>query len=424
MRDSLGFGRGKHSMNDDQPTNHREGRSQVSSGVSLDQPLSDTGQLGREAPEKSRHFWGPHPYWPNYFALWKAALSTPDVPPLTRLKQIQELASTVVLLPLCQALWTADRVLFAHTKEEISSPVFIIAQPRSATTRLHNALIDGATNGELYGVKLIEWHYPFLCLQKTAKLLGIEQLLDGLSFFPQNYAGGTANKMHQMSWGSLEEDGEFYQQLFIHPFVSTRFPYDHLRSEFTSESLPDDYQKKVVYWHREILQKVQHSRGPNASRYVGKEVLDPKWAEIWQRVYPDASFIFIDRLPEEFVGSFLQLNRQSTLAKTGIDVQASEEWREWTQQHLRNSADTLCRFFGNFDQEQKIVLNFDLVVKDFAATIAALYTRLGIEGEAERIEEEPRDNASITPIEGFDEARAFGQEIKVAHQRLIKSIQY
>ena len=341
-----------------------------------------------------------------------------------RLRQATELVTLAVAAIAEKALWLIDDIFYREYRKRSVHPIFIVAQPRSGTTTLHNSLIDADTTGRMYAIRLIEWRIPSIFVHKVIASLGLTERLSNVNFFPENKAGESANKMHPMTLGNREEDGEFFQKFLCHPFVLTRFPYESLRASFTLDALPESKRKQILEWHSLVLKKMSFLNG-NRDVYVGKEVLQPAWAEEWNRQYPEAKFIIIARNSKAFVNSFLNLNRNSTLGKTGLDPAIDPAWAEGVTGLLHKNGALLCQFAEKMDStphgRKVFLLSFDTFVSNLPETIAALHGELNI------CTSEPQSipaAAFSAPNEGsWDGFQAFDyfveQKAKPAHLELL-----
>ena len=85
----------------------------------------------------------PFPHWPTYFRICFHVLFDPE-PSIgfkQRRKQVFYLLNYAIKLPFIALCWCLDELLFPQYHQKvIRTPIFIVAQPRSATTFLHRTL--------------------------------------------------------------------------------------------------------------------------------------------------------------------------------------------------------------------------------------------------------------------------------------------
>ena len=98
----------------------------------------------------------PFPHWPAYFRIWQHIFFDPE-PSIgfrARLKQVNYLLKYTLTLPFIAFCWVLDDLLFPDYRAlTIRNPVFIVAQPRSATTFLHRTL--AADNKSFFSIRLL-----------------------------------------------------------------------------------------------------------------------------------------------------------------------------------------------------------------------------------------------------------------------------
>ncbi|KAK9768655.1 hypothetical protein K7432_000568 [Basidiobolus ranarum] len=237
--------------------------------------------------------------------------------------------------PLFNIAWWIDEILFPlYHLVLIKSPIFILGQPRSGTTKLLDLL---ATNeGNVLALKLWEYTFPILWLQ---------YLVDYIEVYDQKYFNNwmkkqldpfakdktnQLSKMHRISMDKWEEDNMAFSSLFL--FSTSDLIY-HPGSESMKLltnffSLDNSVRRSMFDFHKKMVKKVMFRRGNEKSVYMAKWVMC--WNGEYKHImdtYPGARYIFIYRNPEESIPSLLKLISGITLYLTDFDPFTSPAFR-------------------------------------------------------------------------------------------------
>jgi omega-hydroxy-beta-dihydromenaquinone-9 sulfotransferase len=381
-------------------------------------------------------FLAPFPYWPAYFMVWRCILfdREPAINWQARRKQIAYLIKRTIQLIIVSIFWILDDLIVPQYRNlNIKRPIFIVGQPRSGTTFLHRTLAADETN--FFSIRLIEWCYPSILLQKLMEITGILERLENVSYWGKSESATSADEMHQINFGDYEEDGMFFEECFFyHNFIASRFPYPSMFSYMDSfDSLPSGVQQKMIECHRKVIQKILYLRGKNCV-YLSKEVQLSKALPMMAKAYPDALFILMTRQSDRFVNSWLVMAATSSNCKLGIDVNNITNWEDIQVNQRLESARTIINFCENIPKEQKLLLSFDRFVENISGSINLIYdkhrlsTNPQINNYLEQLNEKQRtrkrsyktNNKSFPEMRFYDEF--VDQNDKVHREQLHKQI--
>ncbi|MEL7037826.1 MAG: sulfotransferase [Cyanobacteria bacterium J06592_8] len=361
----------------------------------------------------------PFPYWPTYFKIWQHILFDPE-PSIgfkDRQKQAFYLLNYALKLPVIALCWCLDEVLFPQYKQQtIRTPVFIIAQPRSATTFLHRTL---ATDEEIFfGIRLLEWRYPSILLQKVLQSTGLLERMSQVNYWGSNDQAELAEKMHYSYLNDYEDDGFLFEECFFYQFyVINRFPYPKLLENLNNFSkLSSKTQERMLQTQYKVIQKVLYLRGGNRI-YVSKDNECQERLEKMKSLYPDALFVTITRPSEQFMNSYMTLICQSACCKSGVDVAQNPDWKPMQRSVRAEAARQTIEFFEGLLPEQKLYFSFDRLTQNIKDSVELVYRQLGLSLTPEQAEylenldtqQNLRDAGYKTGSEQFQEFEFFDQ---------------
>lgn len=377
----------------------------------------------------------PFPYWPAYFSIWQHILFDPEpsVDFQARLKQANYLLKYTLQLPLIALCWWLDDVLFPGYRQlNILTPVFIVAQPRSATTFLHRTLAADEQN--FFSIRLLEWRYPSILLQKLFQATGFLERMSQVNYWGNSGQAELAEKMHYSYLNDYEDDGFLFEEIFLHQFyVINRFPYPKLLESLTNfDKLPLQVQERMLQAHYKVIQKVMYLRGGDRI-YVSKDNECLQRLDKMQTLYPDALFVTITRPADKFMNSYITLICQSAYCKSGVDVTAIPDWVPMQRAVRAEAAAQTIDFFERLPAERKVCFSFDRLTKNIKDSIAIIYRQLGLPLSQERLQilsnidtqQNLRDAGYETGAEQFQEFEFFDRfatEIDKNHDALLKSM--
>ncbi|NEO15831.1 MAG: sulfotransferase [Moorea sp. SIO3F7] len=377
----------------------------------------------------------PFPHWPTYFKIWQHVLFDPE-PSIgfkDRQKQALYLLNYALKLPFIALCWCLDDLLFPQYRQQtIRTPVFIIAQPRSATTFLHRTL--AADEKTFFGIRLLEWRYPSIVLQKVLQSTGFLERMSQVNYWGSNDQAELAEKMHYSYLNDYEDDGFLFEECFFYQFyVINRFPYPKLLENLNNFSkLSRKTQERMLKTQYKVIQKVLYLRGGDRI-YISKDNECLQRLEMMKSLYPDALFVTITRPSERFMNSYMTLICQSAYCKSGVDVTQMPSWKPMQRRVRVEAARQTIEFFEGLPPEQKLYFSFDRLTQNIKDSVELVYRQLGLSltpQQAEYLEnldtqQNLRDAGYKTGAEQFQEFEFFDQfaaKVDKHHQALLNSM--
>jgi hypothetical protein len=330
----------------------------------------------------------PFPHWPTYFRIWYHILFDPE-PSIgfkDRRKQVLYLFNYVVRLPFVALCWCLDDLLFPQYRRlVIRTPVFIIAQPRSATTFLHRTLASNEQT--FFGIRLLEWRYPSILLQKLFQITGYLERTSQVNYWGGSEQAELTEKMHYSYLNDYEDDGFLFEECFFYQFyVINRFPYPKLLESLHSfNKLTPSTQEKMLKTQRKVIQKVLYLRGADLI-YVSKDNECLQRVNMMRSLYPDALFITITRPAERFMNSYVTLINQSAYCKSGVDVTQVSGWDSMQRGVRVEAANQTIQFFDGLSPDQKLCFSFDRLTQNIKDSVELVYRHLNLSLSSEQSE--------------------------------------
>lgn len=380
-------------------------------------------------------FLTPFPHWSTYWTIWRHILFDPEpsVGFKDRRKQVFYLLNYTLKLPFISLCWCLDELLFPQYHQlTLRTPVFIVAQPRSATTFLHRTLASDQKT--FFSIRLLEWRYPSILLQKLFQATGFLDRMSKVNYWGNSNSATTAEKMHYSYLNDYEDDGFLYEECFLHQFyVINRFPYPKLLNSLNNfDQLPPKTQERMLRTHYKVIQKVLYLRGGDRI-YVSKDNECLQRLEMMRKLYPDALFITITRESERFMNSYMTLINHSAYCKSGVDVSTIPDWAQMQRTVRVEAASQTIEFFESLPQEQKLCFSFNRLTQNIKDSVVLVYRQLDISLTPEQLHylenldtrQNLRDAGYKTGCEQFQEFEFFDRfaaEVDKNHETLLKSM--
>ncbi|MFB2983261.1 sulfotransferase [Microseira sp. BLCC-F43] len=380
-------------------------------------------------------FLTPFPHWPAYFSIWQHILFDPEpsVGFKARRKQFFYLLNYTLQLPFIALCWCLDELLFPQYRNQIlRTPVFIVAQPRSATTFLHRTLASDEKT--FFSIRLLEWRYPSILLQKLFRATGFLERMSQVNYWGSSNQAELAEKMHYSYLNDYEDDGFLFEECFLHQFyVINRFPYPKLLNNLNNfGQLNRKTQERMLRAHYKVIQKVLYLRGGNLI-YVSKDNECLQRLEMMKPLYPDALFVTITRESQKFMNSYITLICQSAYCKSGVDVTNIPDWVPMQRTVRAEAASQTIKFFEGLPQEQKLCFSFNRLTQNIKDSVELVYRQLNLSLAPEQLEylenldnrQNLRDAGYKTGYEQFQEFEFFDRfaaEVDKNHEAILKSM--
>lgn len=203
-----------------------------------------------------------------------------------------------------------DEVFFSgYRKQEISKPVFIIGNPRSGTTFLHQLMDKDSQHftsfkvWELIFAPSITQRKLIWGLARIAHLLGapVHRIAQHFNRRLSNH-----NKAHAIKIDSSEED----EHILIHAWSSASLwalypiPEELLPYFYFDRDVPARQKDRVMRFYRNMLQRHLYAHGGKLTLLSKNPAQTPKIDSLL-RYFPDARFINLARNPLETLPSMM-----------------------------------------------------------------------------------------------------------------------
>jgi hypothetical protein len=233
----------------------------------------------------------------------------------------------VVLLPLWSAvntlcLWL-DHLLFpGFRRTPVTTPVFIVGQPRSGTTLMHTLM--SADDEHVTHFMMYELFLPAIVQKKLVRLLGRldRRWLDGAvarritAWEDRTFAKG--RQMHPMGLTNPEEDEFLMMLCCASSTLAMVFPYQReLNRLHYFDQRPAAVRRRIMRYYRGCVQRQLCLNGGDRILCSKNPVFVPKLRSLIE-TFPDAKFIVMLRTPYETIPSILKMMERNWKA-TGCD---------------------------------------------------------------------------------------------------------
>jgi hypothetical protein len=248
------------------------------------------------------------------------------------------------MLPLWALCWLLDETLFRGWKSvPVERPVFVVAGPRTGSTRLHRLLEQDA---QFVSLRLVDMLLPFACVHSVSRPLVIldRALLGGslrraLNSVIRASVPESVQRRHETDLFAAEEDDLWLQMWFQTGSFSAFLPFPHPRSTeaFGYSRLRVEEQRSIERAFRALVQKRVHSHGRR----------DGAWptflskshgvfrVERLRETFPDARYLVITRDPRDSVVSIATVNQDVVAWQAGLDWGAHPSlWRPYLLDYL------------------------------------------------------------------------------------------
>ena len=213
----------------------------------------------------------------------------------------------VILFFMTHSAFTAatlflDRFFFPKfRKTEVRRPVFIIGHPRSGTTFIHHLF---TRTGEM--ASFTTWQLLFPAITARILVKPIVRLLTGKNaavLIPESTG-------HQIALDAVEEE----EMLFLHnhdtQFAIIGTPLGFAGKDYREIRLHDLQPKKQRIRSALFLKSIfqRHIYDTGKTQIFAQTHFSTHRIKTLMEVFPDAKFIYMHRMPEETLPSYLSLN--------------------------------------------------------------------------------------------------------------------
>jgi hypothetical protein len=290
-----------------------------------------------------------------------------------------------VVFPLWSALNSLclllDHVLFpGFRRTRVTTPVFIVGQPRSGTTLMHKLMSSDREHFAHF--MMYELFLPSIVQKKIVRALGRldARLLGGAiatritAWEDRNFAKG--RQMHPMGFTNPEEDEFLMLLCCASSTLAMVFPYQReLNRLHYFDERPPRTRRRIMRFYRGCVQRQLYLAGGSRILCSKNPVFVPKLRSLLE-TFPDAKFVVMLRTPYETIPSILKMMERNWKA-TGCDRgRIAESLRLLGEQCLHTYRYPFEALQGRPADTVAFVQYTDLVASP-TAVFRELYAKLG-----------------------------------------------
>ena len=334
-------------------------------------------------------------FYKYFTATWTEGKPEEGIPPTNRILIFLCILDFVVKSPITGVAWFLDEVFYSsYHKCEIKDPLFFISAPRSGSTQLADYLEDD--NENFIAPMVIEAMFPYIwtwrIIAPILKMIGLKQFFED---FSSNFYGEEMKKRHNGRFFKTDT-WEFPLGITHMVVLSCNLGISFMKWGFVGSTLKEQpvdrvFCKIFIELNDCILKKVMFHRGsPNQQIFIKSHMLIV--ARELEQQYNGAKFLTVVRDPIQrfrscvnfikVVSSVGPMKRQFGLFPI--------TWRV-ARDYVVESQICYCEdemMFYNQSEENaknKLVVSFDMYVKNLAATLQCVYSFLNIPMSSERL---------------------------------------
>ncbi|MGD2163815.1 MAG: sulfotransferase [Anaerolineales bacterium] len=288
-----------------------------------------------------------------------------------------------ILFKLLQVIGFAlDDLLYRdHQQQELSSPVFIIGNPRSGTTFLHRLLAKDEHNFSTIRTWEIFFAPSIFQRKLVWAIQSIDQKLGGAVqswLIRQEQKTWFNNHMHRVSLWEAEEDESLLLAIWESIFTSVFFPHPDLVRKYAmfDKGVPARERRRIMRFYRSCLRKHLYAHNSEKKFLSKNPAFSAKVASLYE-FFPNAKIIYLVRNPLDTVPSLISwMTYQWSQFSDPADeylyreylVQLAKEWYEYPLEQLEKAS----------PDSYEIVI-YDELASDPKGVIKATYEKFGFE---------------------------------------------
>jgi len=264
-------------------------------------------------------------------------------------------------------------------RQEVRSPVFIIAPPRSGTTLTQKLM---ALDDERFvHAKLYQTIFPSVCYQRCFDAIAWldrhtgRPLMKLVGWVEKKFFGGW-DDMHKLRFDQPEEDDGFFVYSFVTEAIYLLFPHvDELWEAGFPDALAPENRRKLMRYYRSCLQRQLYANGPDKT-VLSKATQSSGAVESLLEAFPDAKFVTIIRHPYQSVASHVSVfypvwrAHSPDIAKDGpVSKSYARLAVKWFQH--------LFEFRSKVDPRQYYCIDYRDLTRDPKGALEKLYGHFG-----------------------------------------------
>lgn len=280
-----------------------------------------------------------------------------------------------------------DNIFFrGYRQERVTSPVFIIGNPRSGTTFLHRLLskdVERFSTMQMWEILLA----PSIIQRKIIR--GLTALSQRFGAMLHRRLSGMEdrwqeqNVMHDVSLREPEED----DYLLLHIWssltigLSAGLLKEAIPYTYFDTSLPASEKNRIMAFYKRCVQRhlhaSRHRHDTKAKSYLAKNpALSPKIDTVFE-YFPDAKIIYLARSPLEMIPSYVSMMAFSWRV-LGIQAEG-QALRDYIFEMARHWYSYPIERLETAPDDSYVIVKYDDLVGDPEETVRRIYERFGFE---------------------------------------------
>ena len=276
---------------------------------------------------------------------------------------------------------TIDEIIFFRYRAvKIKQPVFIVANPRSGTTYLHQLM----TNDDRYAyMKLAFTIFPSVSFAKLYQLIAFIDRKTGrpMSWLMKKmeavFFGGWKN-IHPLAFNKAEEDEAIYTLALTSPAVLLVFPFlQQVKENWLLDDEPENVKTRMMNYYENCVKRFMYAEGKDKI-YLAKNVMSSGRINSLLSRFADAKVIYIARNPYDALPSFISMfavmypthtphMKDDDAAKKAWALLGIAFYKHLNEARKNIAANDLCE------------LKYDDLVAEPVHTIEKVYTKLQLD---------------------------------------------
>jgi hypothetical protein len=305
--------------------------------------------------------------------------------PLTLRRPLAVFGFASLLFPVRISVGLArmvDNVLFSSYREQkIKQPLYIIGNPRSGTTFLHQLLSLDRKRFTAFRL----WHTILPAVSLYKLLTNVVGPLDQRVGAPLRRFLAAIERLSFEGWDSMhptglsrhEEPEMVWISAGITPSAHFMFPFIEEMSYLHSlESIDERSREEAVRFYVESIQRHLYANGPKKT-FLNKEVFFTGRMAALATEMPDARFVHLVRHPYEVIPSFLNMFSLPWRFHHPEIEKTSPEHRRFAQivmEYYRKMLALQCEV----PPERFMTIRYDDLVEDPLGTVELIYDHFGM----------------------------------------------
>ena len=275
-----------------------------------------------------------------------------------------------------------DHVLFfRYHWQQIEKPVFIVANPRSGTTFMHNLM--RADTGRFTSFRLYQTLLPAVCFYRFfAGLRWIDrhtgQVLSRLMVRLDKWLFKGWKDIHPTGLSRPEEDEGLFMLTLLSPGLYFLFPdfkrLGHLAFDY---ELPKWKKTLLMRYYKDCLKRHVYATGGNRT-LLNKNVLFSGRLQMLIETFPDARIVNLVRNPCRAVPSMIDMWHSAWRAHSPEIAKDSPECKDLAEIGMGYYQYTM-RAKAEFPKDQFFPLRYDDLVKAPKETVERVYAHFSMD---------------------------------------------